>query len=204
MWEVNVYKALLYFQASKWKGIYHSDFRARLAHTLMTLGKVEYPSDVPSDQRGAASSRMPGFVSPPNTTTCPPPVPIEQEGCSHVWVYDRSLCKRCSYCGTNCHSFCKTCEDAGIGRFYACSSLKRSCTLNHAQGAPVKHYSFSKKRKGTGSSSNMSSESGGDTDHGIPHESPNSVSRRQARGAAGAARAPRTASSAEGSSSSTN
>ena len=114
MWEVNVYKALLYFQKKKWESLSHSDFRARLAHSLMTLGKAEFPSDAPSEQQRA---RTPAFTSPPNTMNCPPPEPEQP---AHRWIYDRNLCKRCSYCGKNCHSYCKTCEDAGIGRFFAC------------------------------------------------------------------------------------
>ena len=185
LWEVNVYKALLYFQASKWKGISHSDFRARLAHALMTLGKVEYPEDRSSSGRTGST---PGFTSPPTTTSCPPPQPMDGFR-EHTWVYDRALHKRCCYCGQKCHNYCKTCNDSGRGCFYACSTLKRGCMGLHVAGEPVKHYSFMKRKKGGAtSSSNQSSESGDGIDEGPPQhrprESPNSVWRRQQRASA--------------------
>eukprot|EP00965_Chrysotila_dentata_P102411 3380900-Pleurochrysis_carterae.AAC.1 len=38
-WEVNVYKTLTYFYPKE-KGLMHGEFRARLAWTLMTLGRA--------------------------------------------------------------------------------------------------------------------------------------------------------------------
>ena len=37
-WEVNVYKALIYFY-TRWSSLAHGEFRARLAWAMMTLGK---------------------------------------------------------------------------------------------------------------------------------------------------------------------
>ena len=208
LWEVNVYKALLFFQAKKWQGINHSEFRARLAFALMTLGKAEYPSDAAESAATEPRARMPGFTSPPpNTTTCPPPCPLDDAQCMHVWVYDRSVSKRCNYCGKNCHSYCKTCQDASEGTYYVCMNLMRGCQAKHARGEPVKHYSFKKKKKADGAttSSNNSSESASDSG-GVgggglpPRESPNSLWRRNARRAGAGAPA---SASAGGSSSST-
>ena len=78
LWEVNVYKALCYFQKGRWGGVSHNEFRMRLAHAFMTLGKVPYPADSPEAAAGRADGTPrghPSFASPPNTTNCPPPDP---------------------------------------------------------------------------------------------------------------------------------
>ena len=209
LWEVNVYKALQYFQAAKWKDVSHNEFRARLAFALMSLGKVAYPCDAPRDQR--RPPHTPGFLSPPNTTTCPPPSPLDFQSQDHVWVYEKKLYKRCSYCGTQCHSYCRTCRDLGAGTYFACSSITRGCMAAHAAGCTAKHYSFSKKKRSGGASDSTSGvdSSGGSASEDTrrptsvaPAESPNSVARRAARAVA-ASNGSRSARSADASSSST-
>ena len=103
--------------------------------------------------------------------------------------------------------YCKSCQDAGKGDFYACMKVTRGYTSKHVDGVPVSHYSFAKKTKKQGSgasgSSGMSesSASGGgsasedgrgedDADRQT-QESPNSVARRMARRASTSAPAPR-------------
>eukprot|EP00965_Chrysotila_dentata_P106182 3506726-Pleurochrysis_carterae.AAC.1 len=54
-WEVNVYKALILFYP-RWKDLSHGDFGARLAWTLLTLGKEEYPADNAAQQAALARS----------------------------------------------------------------------------------------------------------------------------------------------------
>lgn len=48
LWEVNVYKALVYFYP-KYSNLAHGEFRSRLAWALLTLGKQPYPQDVAQD-----------------------------------------------------------------------------------------------------------------------------------------------------------
>ena len=53
LWEVNVYKALIYFQKAKWPNLSHSEFRARLAFAMMSLGKAAYPPDCAAGDQSA-------------------------------------------------------------------------------------------------------------------------------------------------------
>ena len=185
MWEVNVYKALQYFQAARWKGVSHSEFRSRLAFTLMTLGKAKFPSDL--------AGRTAGFTSPPpNTTNCPPPAPREadeeEEGRGgHEWV--SSSAKTCSYCGKQCRRICLTCKTSGYGLFFACApGTGRVCMAKHANNETATHSSWSmsasgktgmKQRRSGSRSQSDTSQSESEREH--PQESPNSVSRRSAR-----------------------
>ena len=188
MWEVNVYKALQYFQPNKWSGISHSEFRSRLAFSLMTLGKAKFPSDLAA---GTA-----GFASPPNTTTCPPPSPLPGDddsmsaGCGrHEWV----ICepKICTYCGKQTRRTCQTCYESDYGRFFACQpGTGRVCMAEHVRGVPPRHTTWSmsasgkeklKKRKASSASESESEASGTDNSHTGSRESPNSIARRTAR-----------------------
>ena len=207
LWEVNVYKALQYFQPAKWKHISHNEFRVRLAFAFMTLGKATYPTDLQPEQRRASFTSPP----PPTTTNCPPPSPLGGDQVvnpmNHVWVYDKNIHKRCSYCGKQCHMYCKTCQDSGIGDFYACMKTTRGCTAKHVANETVKHYSFKKKKRNDASGSSGvsgSSTSGGgsasEDGNGHVPESPNSVARRMAR--AGHAEGPRARQASRGDASS--
>lgn len=43
--EVNVYKSLKYFKKGPWETMSHNEFRRRLSHAFMTLGKEPFPDD---------------------------------------------------------------------------------------------------------------------------------------------------------------
>ena len=66
-WEVNVYKAFIYFvQVGARIKMAHGEFHARLAWAFMTLGKVSYPADIfgnaPSSQDSSSKFKTPGPV----------------------------------------------------------------------------------------------------------------------------------------------
>ena len=185
LWEVNIYKALLYFLPTKWGKTSHSEFRARLAHALMTLGQAAYPLDL--DSTAQRRSPVP-FVSP-NTSNCPPP-----QAASHSWAdTENRRVKRCSYCGRGTRKYCGSCDAGGLGTFYACPpGTGRACMAHHVEGRPCSHVSFSKKRKrtdGEGSTSCNSSDilSGSESDRVSASasqstgESPNSRANRERR-----------------------
>jgi hypothetical protein len=129
-WEVNVYKAIIYF-FPQYRGLSHGDFRARLAWALMTLGKVPYPSDEAEAGPGTSSSHT------PHTGQGLPTAPLP--GGTHEWVSTGHSPKKCTYCGKPCYSVCKTCNDIGLGLFSACGTLTgRPCKKDHVEGKPPK------------------------------------------------------------------
>ena len=163
LWEVNIYKALMYFLPAKWGQMSHSEFRARLAFELMTLGQARYPADLEPSE----SARAP--FSSPNTTTCPPP-----QALIHEWVNtENRRVKRCTYCGKATRKMCFTCSSTCKGDFYACvPGSGRTCMADHVEGKKGRHHSFCKgknkrcRQDGDESSSNLSSDlfSGSESD----------------------------------------
>ena len=194
LWEVNVYKALLYFQSSKWKGTSHSEFRARLAYTMMTLGRSRYPADLAAD--GAA----PAAATAGGQTTAPSFVSPTSAHCHEYGKLDTG--KTCSYCGKETRRKCLTCETFGRGIFYACNTgTGRVCMQKHAAGVPISHGNWcmsqsskdrlKQRRSGSGMSSADSSDNSGSGPSQFPESSnmspDNSAASRAARGASRAA-----------------
>ena len=56
-WEVNVYKALHHWHRD-YKTLGHGNFRKRLAHACLTLGKVTWDGDSPAAPTGVLGSKM--------------------------------------------------------------------------------------------------------------------------------------------------
>lgn len=128
LWEVNVYKALIYFYP-KWKFLSHGEFRARLAWALMTLGKSAYPGDVATDDVviGDGSAGSLGEVALPDSV--------------HKYVR-MPTCHRCAYCGSLAYWRCATCESYGLGIMTVCgpkSSRGQECMQAHVRGDKAKH-----------------------------------------------------------------
>lgn len=167
MWEVNVYKTLLHF-CPKWKNLAHGEFRARLAWTMMTLGKHPYPGDVQSSSR-VASTNGSGCLGIPAL-----------HGSQHEYVrHPGTSPHRCAYCGSCAYWKCLTCESVGLGCITICgikSARGRKCIDAHVRGDKCKHAtSFrstsprdamgvganKRTRRASGTSSNMESPSSG-------------------------------------------
>ena len=201
LWEVNVFKALTFFQKRRWEGISHNTFRMRLAHAFMTLGKVPYPADAPEAAAGRADGTPRGhpssMFSPPNLSSCPPPDSLDPNVVclgQHRWVPCEK--KTCSYCGKRCVRICETCAASGVGMFYACmrTSTNRDCMAQHVSGAAPKHFSFSRQKKRPRPDGSLETESSSDLFSGgsesdsqpRPRESPNSAAQRSARARAAA------------------
>lgn len=170
-WEVNVFKALVYFYP-QYRHISHGEFRARLAWALMTLGKLPYPSDVEAGPAGASSSS----ASNPGTL---PSAPLP--GGDHKWHSTGKRKKQCSYCDKKCYNSCETCEVSGVGLFSVCGSLTaRGCMQKHVNGDPPTHGNWymsspgkrsitaglanMKRRQAMGDDGNSSYDSGGTYD----------------------------------------
>lgn len=134
MWEVNVYKTLLYF-CPKWKNLSHGEFRARLAWTMLTLGKHPYPGDV-----DAASSST-GVPSTNPGLGCLGVAALH--GSQHEYVrHPGTSPHRCAYCGSCAYWKCVTCEAVGLGCITICGSKSargRKCIDAHVRGDACKH-----------------------------------------------------------------
>uniref|UniRef100_A0A7S0Q7T1 PiggyBac transposable element-derived protein domain-containing protein n=1 Tax=Coccolithus braarudii TaxID=221442 RepID=A0A7S0Q7T1_9EUKA len=147
MWEVNVYKALVYFYPA-WKSLAHGEFRARLAWALLTLGKEPYPADVMRDtdtHTGGSSGADPGpspLVGSPGGSNRRAPLPGGQHEYQKV---PGSSGRTCAYCGKShgAYQFCMTCKGLGLGLIYVCGRKSgRPCMDDHVAGKPLLHSSF--------------------------------------------------------------
>ena len=141
-WEVNVYKALIYFYW-EWKSLSHGDFRKRLAWAFLTLGKEPYPADACSD---ADSPTDLPLVGSPGGSSRTAPLP----GGTHEYQKSKQG-KTCAYCGKShgAYQFCTTCEAHGLGRIFVCGrKSKRDCMDQHAAGCPLKHANFTMGEEG--------------------------------------------------------
>ena len=144
LWEVNVYKAILYFQAHKWKKsgrtLSHSEFRSRLAHALMTLGQSRYPADV-VDNGNSETSTSAGAGSRGSSSSSP------LDDCCHEYVTHPG--KTCSYCGWQAKKKCASCERSGRGLFIVCNhATGRGCMARHAAGEDPVYRSWSMSQAG--------------------------------------------------------
>jgi hypothetical protein len=178
-WEVNVFKAFIYFfrgPESKHQKMQHGDFRARLAFAFMTLGKATYPAD------GAGSSTA--DASTPAVGGCVPgTVPLP--GGKHEYESWRGRGpKTCNYCGHLCYQKCKTCEDNDVGTFYVCGKLskrKDQCINAHRNGETCNHGNFDMtspgkrkmkeaqaKRKDAAAMETQADDESSDDENGIP------------------------------------
>ena len=54
-WEVNVFRSLVYFNSGEWGKVGHVEFRQRLAHCLLTLGKLAW-GELPQDEEEQCSA----------------------------------------------------------------------------------------------------------------------------------------------------
>lgn len=137
-WEVNVFKALIYFfrgAMSKHQKMQHGEFRARLAFAFMTLGKATYPANEAGSSVGDAAA---AGGSVPGTTPLP--------GGMHEYESWRGRApKTCNYCGSGCYQKCLTCEANGVGIFYVCGKMskrKDKCMMAHRDGEECSHGNF--------------------------------------------------------------
>ncbi|KAL3896482.1 MAG: hypothetical protein SGPRY_013262, partial [Prymnesium sp.] len=65
--EVNIYKSLQYFKRGCWAAMSHNEFRKRLAHAFLILGKEPFPDDILS--AGTSSTTTSSFTSPNSAGT---------------------------------------------------------------------------------------------------------------------------------------
>lgn len=143
MWEVNVFKALIYFY-SGFKNLSHGEFRMRLAWAFLTLGKVGYPKDMLAAGEAGSSTDFPAA-----TSDIEAPLP----GGTHLYVRHpkESPLHRCAYCGKPSYYKCATCEATGLGTISVCgprASAKRECRKKHADGMKLKHSTFKMSMQG--------------------------------------------------------
>ena len=128
-WEVNVYKALLYWHRD-YKTLGHGNFRKRLAHACLTLGKVSY---------GAGGSRE-GSPSAANDFH------ILQKFDNY-----KNEHHQCGFCprGVNSYYYCKSCFPDGRPTHAVCNpSVGRDCFAKHVAGhAPAHSISLGIKKK---------------------------------------------------------
>ena len=140
-WEVNVYKAFVYFiQIGKSVKMGHTEFRARLSWAFMTLGKVPYPKD-----GNPGTSGNPGPSGAYTTPGSVPEAPLP--GGTHSYIpTSGSNGKTCLYCGSIAYKKCETCEQLFGVPYPVCgprSQRKFECINKHANGEPCLHSSFS-------------------------------------------------------------
>ena len=178
-WEVNVYKALLYFQPATWGERSHNDFRMRLAFAFMTLGKTKYEQPVRSEQ--LQPSKAKGSAAPPSSV--PLPSTQAQAGATIAHEYTQAKPKTCSYCGRQCRLMCETCVRSGQGHFFVCSTGSgRDCISRHVSGELAKHgTTFSKyHRKRSAEESQYCPYVPPSSQHRSNRDSPSSRKRRTA------------------------
>ena len=144
-WEVNVYKALIYF-CPVWKSLSHGEFRIRLAWTFLTLGKHPFPADVMSG--AGPSTSNPATAGPSNAPGSLPTAPLP--GCNHVYEkLPRNGGHTCAYCPHRAYQICMTCKETGLGNFAVCGmKTKRDCMQKHVNGEAPIHASWSMSSPG--------------------------------------------------------
>ena len=146
--EVNVYKTLSYFVKGNWKAMSHTEFRRRLAWSLLTLGKEPYYNDSYAKEMSSCNSSnseqpassMPGsahglYCGPQQHFYC-----TFTDGKRHT----------CGYCGSETTKFCSECAHIGLGIIAVCGRRSKrgsECIEAHQAGAKIKHSSWKRKRK---------------------------------------------------------
>lgn len=137
-WEVNVYKATVYFQHST---LNHNEFRKRLAHAFLTLGKHEYGTPL------SPPAAEPAAAEPPATDTS------SGTPCTHTFsTFSKLSGKRCEgytcgYCPCpKAYLRCTTCFPQGTEARYAICSpdTGRDCIAKHILGVP---HSYTKNKE---------------------------------------------------------
>ena len=133
-WEVNVFKALIYFFPSRRTS--HGDFRARLAWAFLKLGKLDYPADATAEESPGPSSGASGSL---------PTAPLPG-GCHHYKKLPGSAGHKCAYCDKYAYHICETCYELGLGQIAVCGrKAKRGpvhCMEKHARGDAILHASW--------------------------------------------------------------
>lgn len=137
--EVNIFKTLSYFEKEKYS---HNEFRARLAWSLMTLGKVPYPT---RESLEKGSHGTPLFASSTPSLASP-------TGPSRTWhvmvhryaKFEREKEKHaCAYCGMGALQYCISCDALGRGKIPVCGRKSgRDCVDRHARGEDLRHSSW--------------------------------------------------------------
>lgn len=161
--EVNIYLSLKFFKKGRWAKMSHTEFRRRLAHAFMTLGKDVYPGDVvdSSSSQASGSSFQTLSVSTPSTEMSADSASGLFAGPSfeHNFVSfdkERRSLHTCAYCGCRTTKYCLSCLELGRGSIAVCGRKSgRSCIDDHAVGKPIQHGSWQivcKKRNTDGSS----------------------------------------------------
>ena len=186
-WEVNVYKACIYFWPRQFDGLTHGEFRMRLAWACMTLGKVPYPGNSMEGDAFYGKEGNKGAATPRcSTPTAPPPA---HTPCHDIKRKAGSCPKTCAYCGQKGAYWLCECTGTAI---YFCGNGRhsRTCQSDHIAGKPVKHTSWTmptagvkkaKRGRGRTSGSNADSDS---SDSEAAGPSPNAAAQRRARGKA--------------------
>ena len=126
IWEVNVYKALVHFQGCTWN---HNEYRKRLAHALLTLGKHTYGE--PFDECEVCDEvATPQPASNHKLTSL-----TELTGVEHFK-------RTCGYCGTpSAYHICTICfPDVQTAKYAICSTnTNRPCFAQHCAGVAHMH-----------------------------------------------------------------
>ena len=131
-WEVNVFRSLVYFNSGEWGKVGHVEFRQRLAHCLLTLGKLAW-GELPQDEEEQCSA-------------------CDDEDESHVCKLERFEAYKnekhqCGYCGVRGYWYCSTCFP-GVSdiQYGICNpSTKREgeaskCFAKHVLGFQAKNH----------------------------------------------------------------
>ena len=134
-WEVNVYKALVHFHPD-YKSLSHPDFRKRLAHAFLTLGKVAFAATTTAAAAAAAAA-----AAGPSS---------EHEPKLHKLVRFSSYKNehhKCGFCvpasdgkQVNGYFYCITCFPDGQPTHALCNpTCNRPCYALHCRGDVPRH-----------------------------------------------------------------
>lgn len=150
--EVNIFKSLQYFKRGRWAKMGHNEFRRRLAHAFMTLGKQPFPEDIIGDQGSSSHTTNSNLLTPTGSTFLPSSVNSASDlfsgpGHEHKFKHFNKVTREkhsCAYCGTLTLKFCFTCYEVGRGHIAVCGRKSgRSCLDDHAAGKAIKHANWS-------------------------------------------------------------
>lgn len=137
LWEVNVFKASVYFQHKTWN---HNEFRKLLAHAFLTLGKHEYGTPIEPE----AAAATPAQTTPPDTLKPHICKTFEALGCG------RAAKKVCGYCGCSAaYLCCSTCcpKPTADGVYGICNpATGRDCFSKHCQGMQPSHTGYTQQK----------------------------------------------------------
>jgi len=155
--EVNIYLSLKYFKKGLWCEMSHNEFRRRLAHAFLTLGKEPFPEDGVQECASVSSGSRAQQDTPPTTCTTWSSASLSSgalsasdlfagPGVEHQFASYNAQTREnhtCAYCGTLTTKFCLSCSLAGRGKIAVCGRRSgRDCIDKHASGAQVKHASW--------------------------------------------------------------